>query len=39
MDKASELRRLILWLLMLITDESRLRRIYDYVNQAYCNDK
>ena len=39
MDKASELRRLIIWLLMLVSDEETLRRIYDYVNQAYCNGK
>ena len=38
MDRASELRRLIIRLLMRIADEDTLQRIYDYVNQAFCND-
>ena len=35
MDKASELRRLILWLLMLITDEEwvRLRNLIDRIKK------
>lgn len=38
MDRKAELRRLIIKLLELITDEHTLQRIYDYVNQVYCND-
>lgn len=38
MDRTEELRRLIVRLLARITDEDTLQRIYDYVNQVFCND-
>lgn len=36
MEKAAELRRLIIMLLEKITDEHRLRQIYLYLNRLIC---
>lgn len=36
MEKAAELRRLIIMLLEKITDEQRLRQIYLYLNRLIC---
>ena len=36
MERAAELRRLIIMLLEKITDEQRLRQIYLYLNRLIC---
>lgn len=35
-DRASELRRLIVMLLELITDERKLKEIYLFLNRIFC---